>query len=117
MGYGLRNVPDLRQSIAEIHRVLRPGGLALSLDFNLPSNRLIRAVYLGYLKVVGGALGYLLHRDADTYRYIPASIHNYPGAEGVARMFETRGFGPVEHYRVLGGLLTIHRARKPAVAG
>src|SRR3954469_5169838 len=68
-GYGLRNVPDLRRAIDEIHRVLKPGGAALSLDFNRPLNPIVRAVCLAYLNVVGAALGWTLHRDADTYRY------------------------------------------------
>jgi len=111
-GYGLRNVPDLRAAIDEIHRVLKRGGTALSLDFNRPSNPVVRAAYLAYLNVVGGLVGWLLHRDADTYRYIPASIRNYPGAVGVARLFEDRGFVDVECRACLGGLMTIHVARK-----
>jgi ubiquinone/menaquinone biosynthesis methyltransferase len=116
-GYGLRNVPDLRGAIDEIHRVLKPGGAAVSLDFNRPSNRLIRAVYLAYLSLTGAVVGWILHRDPDTYRYIPASIRNYPGAQGVARMFETQGFEDVEYEPVLGGLMAIHFARKRRLHG
>ena len=111
-GYGLRNVPNLGVAIDEIARVLAPGGQLLSLDFNRPSNGVVRAAYLAYLSLVGGAVGWLLHRDADTYRYIPASIRQYPGAEAVKRLFEARGFGRVRCHCVLGGLMTIHIARK-----
>jgi ubiquinone/menaquinone biosynthesis C-methylase UbiE len=109
-GYGLRNVPDLTQGIDEIGRVLTRGGQLLSLDFNRPSGAILRAAYLAYLTVVGASLGWLLHRDPDTYRYIPASIRRYPGADGVARLLEARGFSQVKVYPVLGGLMTIHHA-------
>jgi demethylmenaquinone methyltransferase/2-methoxy-6-polyprenyl-1,4-benzoquinol methylase len=109
-GYGLRNVPNLAVAIEEIRRVLAPGGQVVSLDFNRPANSVVRAVYLAYLSVVGATLGWVLHRDPDTYRYIPASIRLYPGAEGVARLFEGGGFTKVRCHPVLGGLMTIHYA-------
>jgi ubiquinone/menaquinone biosynthesis methyltransferase len=111
-GYGLRNVPVLPTAIAEIARVLRPGGVALSLDFDRPSNAAVRAVYLAYLTLVGGAVGFLLHGDPDTYRYIPQSIRRYPGAAAVCGMFRSAGFASCEHHRVLGGLMAIHVARR-----
>jgi demethylmenaquinone methyltransferase / 2-methoxy-6-polyprenyl-1,4-benzoquinol methylase len=110
VGYGLRNVPDLGHAIDEIARVLRPGGRVLSLDFNRPANAWIRWLYLLYLTFAGSVIGWLLHRDPDTYRYIPASLRTYPGGEGVVRMMEARGFARVEHLPVLGGLMSIHQA-------
>jgi ubiquinone/menaquinone biosynthesis methyltransferase len=111
-GYGLRNVPDLGAALDEMARVLTPGGLALSLDFNRPANGLVRRAYLFYLTVVGGVLGSLLHGDPDTYRYIPASIRRYPGGVAVVRLLEARGFTDVRYVPVLGGLMAIHRATR-----
>lgn len=111
-GYGLRNVPDLDQALAEIHRVLAPGGRFLSLDFNRPAVAPVRLAYHAYLTVVGGALGWVLHRDPDTYRYIPESIRLYPGAAAVVERLRRTGFRAARWHRVLGGLLAIHVADK-----
>ena len=72
----------------------------------------VRAVYLGYLTVVGSALGWVLHRNPDTYRYIPASIRRYPGASQVRGMLMAHGFQTARAVPVLGGLMAIHVARK-----
>jgi len=68
----------------------------------------VRGAYLAYLTVAGSCLGWILHRDPDTYRYIPASIRRYPGARGVMRMMTDSGFTDVKHVPVFGGLMAIH---------
>ena len=107
-GYGIRNVPRIETALAEIHRVLRPGGVILSLDFNRPENGAARRFYLAYLSVVGSTLGWILHRDPDTYRYIPESIRRYPGAHGVARLMESTGFVHCTVQPLLSGLMAIN---------
>jgi demethylmenaquinone methyltransferase/2-methoxy-6-polyprenyl-1,4-benzoquinol methylase len=116
VGYGLRNVPDLPAALKEIHRVLEPGGRLCALDFDKPDAVWLRSFYLGYLNVVGGALGWVLHRDPDTYRYIPASIRRYPGARGVVQLMEAAGFVNVRHVKVFGGFMAIHVAARGARA-
>ncbi len=112
-GYGLRNVPDLTAAIAEIARVLGPGGRFLSLDFNRPQSAVVRTAYLWYLAAIGSTLGWILHRDPDTYRYIPASIRRYPGAHGVAVLLGSQGFSKVRVVPILLGLMTLHVAERP----
>jgi demethylmenaquinone methyltransferase/2-methoxy-6-polyprenyl-1,4-benzoquinol methylase len=115
IGYGLRNVPDLSIAVQEIRRVLAPRGRLVSLDFNRPDNPLVRVAYLSYLTLVGSTLGWVLHGDPDTYRYIPESIRSYPGARGVARLLEAQGFTGVRVIPVLGGLMAIHIATRQAL--
>ena len=111
-GYGIRNVPRIESAIDEIGRVLKPGGVLLSLDFNRPSNPAMRAVYLVYLTAVGSVLGWALHRDPDTYRYIPESIRRYPGADAVAGLLARAGFDDCRVVPLLSGLMAINSARR-----
>ena len=94
--------------VAAIPFVLAAGGRLLSLDFNRPGNALVRSVYHAYLTLVGSLLGLALHGDPDTYRYIPESIRNYPGATAVGAMLARLGFSDVRVIPVWGGLMAIH---------
>jgi len=113
VGYGVRNVPEISQLLGEVFRLLKPGGRFLSLDFGTPEGRLYRRACLGYLSATGSALGWLLHRNPDLYRYIAESIKHYPGQNGVRTMMEVAGFVGCGFVTFLGGAIAINWGTRP----
>ncbi len=92
-GYALRNAPDLGAFVAEVERVLKPGGVAAFLDFSRPDS-VWRAHAAGaLLRLWGGLWGLALHRDPHVYGYIAASLARFPTRSALARCFQDRGFG------------------------
>lgn len=113
IGYGLRNFPDLEVSLLEIRRCLRPGGRLVTLDFGKPSNPLFRRGYLRYLEVSTRAVGWLLHRDAEAYLYIPESLRQFPGQRGVADLMGRLGFVRYGFLEFLWGAMAINFGDRP----
>jgi len=113
VGYGLRNLADLPRGLAEMRRVLAPGGRAVALDFGKPSNPIASALYWGYLKIVMPAMGLLFQGDADTYAYIPASLARYPAQRGVEQLMREAGFVNVGYEDRLLGTMGINVGEAP----
>ena len=114
IGYGLRNLADLRNGIAEMLRVLKPGGQLLILDFGKPRNPLWRALYFTYLRAFVPIFGRIFCGDAAAYSYILESLLHYPAQDGVSHLLEQFGCTEVEVHNLLGGVMSIHRAVRPS---
>ena len=90
--FGIRNFEHKEKGLAEFRRVLKPGGKAVILELSVPQNRVIRWVYdlyfLHILPWVGGSIS----GDKAAYRYLPASVHNFPAPNDFCAMMEAAGF-------------------------
>lgn len=105
VGYGLRNFTNLTTALGEIHRVTRPGGLMVSLDFFLPTNGLWRKLYLGYLYAQGAFWGLLLHGRPRLYTYIPDSLRCFISIEDLSSLLRRMGYAQVDaHPYIFGGI-------------
>jgi demethylmenaquinone methyltransferase/2-methoxy-6-polyprenyl-1,4-benzoquinol methylase len=102
-GYALRNFTDLEKSVAEMARVLRPGGRLSLLEVAEPRGGLWRAGFRLWFRRVVPLIGSLLS-DRDAYHYLPESTAYLPDAREIAAMLNRAGFSAVNHRRIMGGL-------------
>lgn len=112
IGYGLRNFPHLGGAIEEIHRVLKRGGMLVSLDFFLPGPAWLRFIYLGYLYAQGAFWGVVLHGRARTYTYIPDSLRSFLSARDFTSLLRKMDFYEVTARTFLLGGISVHWAKK-----
>ncbi|HEV2064041.1 MAG TPA: bifunctional demethylmenaquinone methyltransferase/2-methoxy-6-polyprenyl-1,4-benzoquinol methylase UbiE [Thermoanaerobaculia bacterium] len=113
VGYGLRNLADLPRGLSEMRRVLASRGRAVVLDFGKPDNPAASALYWGFLKIVMPLMGWLFHRDPETYAYIPASLERYPAQRGVEKLMKDAGFVNVGYENRLLGTMGINVGEAP----
>jgi len=112
MAFGLRNMPDVAEMLAEMYRTLKPGGTAVILEFSLPPNRLLRRCYLLYLRLAVPLVGVLVSGDKQAYRYLNTSIERFAQPEHVLRMMQQAGFSSVAAIPLTFGVASIYRGNK-----
>ena len=117
VGFGLRNMPDYDCALAEMSRVLRPGGVLVCLETTPLTRPLLRTAFDRVSGCVLPRLGGLLSGDRDAYAYLPASAAVFPDAEALGRMMQRAGLEQVRYQRLGFGTVALHVARRRHTAG
>lgn len=109
----LRNLADLRAGLAEMARVVRPGGRLVCLDLTQPPAGATGRAYRLYFERIVPALAGLISGDREAYRYLPASLVGFPDARALSRLLRETGLGDVHVKKLAAGAVALHVAVKP----
>jgi demethylmenaquinone methyltransferase / 2-methoxy-6-polyprenyl-1,4-benzoquinol methylase len=96
VAFGIRNFADLKRGMTELHRILKPGGTGVILEFTPDRSKFIDRVFRFYMWGVMQPLGGLISRDRDAYAYLARTIENFPVVERLHSLFSEAGFSKVE---------------------
>lgn len=111
VAFGLRNMTHKDRALAEMHRVLRPGGRLLVLEFS-SAWKPLQPLYDAYSFRMLPLLGELIAGDKDSYRYLAESIRVHPNQEQLKHLLELAGFERVEFFNLSAGVVALHRGYK-----
>jgi demethylmenaquinone methyltransferase/2-methoxy-6-polyprenyl-1,4-benzoquinol methylase len=112
IAFGLRNVTDKDQALREMHRILKPGGCLLILEFSKTDSEFLKKFYDFYSFNIMPKLGEIIADDKDSYQYLAESIRKHPDQETLKNMVLDAGFGFCEYHNLSGGIVALHKGIK-----
>lgn len=112
IAFGLRNVTHKDEALKSMHRVLKPGGRVIVLEFSEVTNPIIKKGYDLYSFKLLPMIGKLVANDAESYRYLAESIRMHPNQEKLKQMMADAGFERCEYFNLTHGVVAIHRGYK-----
>jgi demethylmenaquinone methyltransferase/2-methoxy-6-polyprenyl-1,4-benzoquinol methylase len=112
VAFGFRNLSDYRAGLIEMHRVLKPSGIAAILEFSQPGNTAFGRMYGFYSRRVLPLIGGALSGSRDAYHYLPDSIEKFPSPAELVVFMRDAGFRAVDFTSMTGGTVALHIAKK-----
>ncbi|MCS4485461.1 demethylmenaquinone methyltransferase [Staphylococcus americanisciuri] len=113
IGFGLRNIPDYKVALAEMHRVLKPGGMVVCLETSQPTMPIFKQGYQLYFKFIMPLFGKLFAKSKQEYEWLQQSAFDFPDRETLKKLFESVQFENVKVRSFTGGVAAMHLAYKP----
>lgn len=117
ISFGLRNIVEPHTALAEMFRVLKPGGRIVICEFSTPQQPIVRAGYRAYLGLVAPTLVRIASSNPAAYAYLSESIEAWPAQPVLARWLRACGFTDVSYRNLTAGIVALHRGHKPDTIG
>jgi demethylmenaquinone methyltransferase/2-methoxy-6-polyprenyl-1,4-benzoquinol methylase len=112
VAFGVRNFYDIDEGLKSFLRILTPGGKATILEFRLPSNKLLKALYKFYFKKIMPKVGGIISGDKEAYEYLPSSVEEFDEKINLPGLLKAAGFKSVEQHILTFGTVQIIIATK-----
>ncbi len=113
IAFGIRNIADKLSVLKKFHEHLKPGGMILVLELATPPKGLLLSLYLFYFKKILPIIGWFFSKNLMAYKYLPASVMNFPPAPAFAEIMRSAGFSNVSWRRLTFGIATLYAGIKP----
>jgi demethylmenaquinone methyltransferase/2-methoxy-6-polyprenyl-1,4-benzoquinol methylase len=113
IAFGLRNLASVEGGLAELRRVLKPGGWVAVLEFSKPANAILRPLFGLYFTRALPLMGGLISGSRSAYSYLPASVQKFPDQTQLSLLMEQAGLEQVQFENLTGGIAALHMGRRP----
>ncbi len=112
IAFGLRNLSDVPDGLAELHRILKPGGRLVVLEFSTPVVPGFKGLFDFYFNRILPRIGGVISGSRGAYEYLPDSVSRFPDQKKLVELMASQGFGPVEYTNLSAGIAAIHIGTK-----